>query len=93
MDEKSRDGWLELAVEIVRMALRDYKRALRYFKRHGMNGSKYCYDMVYMKRSCERFFRSQWFGILCDIDGEMLIRESEVIANMKENFRKVNDWE
>ena len=90
MNERSRDGWLELAVEIVRMALRDYKRTLRYFKKHGMNGSKYCYDMVYLKRSCERFFRSQWFGILCDIDGEMLIRESDAIANMKENFRSVN---
>lgn len=91
MDEKSRDGWLELAVEIVWMALRDYKRALRYFKRHGMNGSKYCCDMVYLKRSCEQFFRSQWFEILCDIDGELLIRESDAIANMKDNFRSVRN--
>lgn len=91
MDERDCDGWHELAVEIVRLALRDYKRALRYFKKHGLNGSKYCCDMVYLKRSCERFFRSQWFGVLCDIDGEMLIRESDAIANMKDNFRSVRN--
>lgn len=59
-----------LAAAIILQAVKDYRKALK-------NGE---YEQ---KRECERFFHSQWFGILSDIDCKSLIDRlrKEVIPN------------
>ena len=50
-----------LAEAIILRAVADYRKALKY-------------DCRGIKRNCERFFRSEWFSILTDLDGESLIQ-------------------
>jgi len=61
-----------LANEIVRMAAEDYQRALRYLIRrpHGRIAG----DMAHTVEECERFFQSQWFEVLTDLDGPALMK-------------------
>ncbi len=49
-----------LASSIVATALQDYRKGL-------LDGSPK------LIRECERFFRSDWCGMLCDIDSEVII--------------------
>lgn len=49
----------QLAQAIVTQAITDYKRSKNYE----------------MKQSIENFFRSEWFMVLTDIDGEKLIKK------------------
>ena len=57
-----------LANAIVELAIKDYKKAL---KRHYRfpNSENYSTEV----KSLERFFRSGWYGMLTDLDGEYLI--------------------
>ena len=58
----------KLANAIILKAVDDYRSALRKLNR--------CEDDINalsMAREVERFFRSQWFANLCNLDGEMLI--------------------
>ena len=57
-----------LANAIVELAVKDYKKAL---KRHHRfpNNEDYAAEV----KSLERFFRSGWYGMLTDLDGEYLI--------------------
>lgn len=62
------DGYTELAAAIVQKAVIDYRTALKTSDASGIN-------------HLERFFRSEWFMILSDLDGEMLmskVRRMEV---------------
>ena len=63
-------GYEGLAAAIILQAVKDYRKALKKKERG-------------QKRECERFFRSQWFVILSDVDGESLI---ELLR--KEEIRK-----
>ena len=54
------NGHEGLAAAIILQAVKDYRKALKKGERE-------------RKRECERFFRSQWFGILTSVDGETLI--------------------
>ena len=65
---------------IVENACKDYEWALRYLNRldHvGLTLSLSQQNQVEKARrwrgECERFFRSSWFKVLCDIDGERLM--------------------
>ena len=49
-------GWSLLVEAIVLQAIKDYAKAIK--KRDKR-----------MKADCESFFRSQWFMLLCDLDG------------------------
>lgn len=57
-----------LANAIVELAVKDYKQALKYHFLHPENKGNA--DEV---ASLEKFFRSGWFGMLTDLDGEYLI--------------------
>lgn len=62
------DGYKQLAAAIVERAVIDYRVALKRYDDAGIN-------------HLERFFRSEWFMILSDLDGEMLmskVRRMEV---------------
>lgn len=56
-----------LANAIVELALKDYKKALKQHYRFPNNKDA---DAV---TSLERFFRSGWYGMLTDLDGEYLM--------------------
>ena len=56
------DGYKELANAIILQAVKDYRKALKYDERG-------------RKREIERFFRSEYFTVLTNISGEMLIRK------------------
>ena len=62
------DSYQALASAIVELAVKDYKTALKYHFRHP-DKQEYENDVA----SLERFFRSGWYGMLTDLDGEYLM--------------------
>lgn len=56
------DGYKELANAIILQAVKDYRKALKYDERG-------------RKREIERFFRSEYFTVLTNISGEMMIQK------------------
>jgi len=57
-----------LANAIVELAVKDYRTALKYHYRHP--DKKEYADAV---DSLEQFFRSGWYGMLTNLDGELLM--------------------
>ena len=62
--------WEELANAVVMLAVKDYRLARWRIRRYP--GAKKSQDRI---RECERFFRSQWFRVLTEINGEELIKQ------------------
>ena len=62
------DPYQALANAIVELAVKDYKTALKYHYRHP-NRKEYADDVSRL----ERFFRSGWYGMLTNLDGERLM--------------------
>lgn len=56
------DGYELLAEAVILQAVKDYRKALKYDERG-------------RKREIEKFFGSEYFRILTDVDGEMLIQK------------------
>ena len=64
------DPYQELANAIVVMAAKDYQHALRIQHRNpDSKAARIKIDEI------ERFFRSEWYRLLTDVDGEMLIKK------------------
>lgn len=66
-----------LANAIILQAAKDYRSALRKLKRSPRNHLAQA-----EADSIERFFRSDWYKCLTDVDGEMVIRK----------LREENEW-
>ena len=64
------DAYEKLANAIIIQAAKDYRVAKRKLRRKP--GNK---DAKTEAESIERFFRSDWFRALTEVDGEMLIRK------------------
>lgn len=62
------DGYINLANAIILQAVKDYREVLQRWKRHPEKKA-YLDD----KKELERFFRSDWFSTLTNIDPEVLI--------------------
>ena len=58
-----------LANAIILQAVKDYRMALKSLKANSRNRT-----VQTDKAEIERFFRSQWYSALTDVNGEMLIR-------------------
>ena len=58
-----------LANAIILQAVKDYHLALKSLKANARNRTAQA-----DKAEIERFFRSQWYSALTDVNGEMLIR-------------------
>lgn len=67
------DPYEKLTNAIVLQAAKDYRTALKRVARHPKDR-----DGLAAKNECERFFRSGWFGILTEIDSEMLMRKLQM---------------
>ena len=57
-----------LAIAIVELAVKDYKKALQQHYRFPDNE-----DYANEVKSVEKFFRSGWYGALTDLDSEYLM--------------------
>ena len=57
-----------LANAIVELAVKDYKKALKQHYRFPDSE-----DLTIEVNALERFFRSGWYGMLTDLDGEYLM--------------------
>lgn len=63
-------GWVALGNAIVKQAANDYLKALKEYERHPHNNIA-----LGEIKSCERFFRGEWFGLLTTLDPDMLIQK------------------
>lgn len=64
------DPYEGLANAIILQAVKDYRDACKKLARGKTN-----HNAEAMKNECLRFFTSPWFGVLTEIDPEMLIRK------------------
>ena len=64
------NGYSQLANAIVLQAVKDYRNALERLIKHPHNSMA-----LSAKQEVERFFHSNWFTILTNIDPEMLIQK------------------
>lgn len=64
------NGYEELANAIILQAVKDYREALRLLSMNPNDKSA-----QRDKTSIERFFRSEWFSILTDLNGELLMKK------------------
>lgn len=62
------ESYQALANAIVELAVKDYKKALKYHFKHPQN-KEYTRDVA----DLERFFHSGWYGMLTDLDAEYLM--------------------
>ena len=60
----------ELANAIVMQAVKDWRKAVKTLKKRPRHEPS-----KQMKEDCERFFRSQWFEDLTDVDGSFILRK------------------
>ena len=71
------DAYEKLANAIILQAVKDYMGALRILKKHPESISAKS-----IKDEVERFFRSGWYQVLTEVDGEMLIRRLQEEAGI-----------
>lgn len=64
--------WDNLAKEIIIQAIKDYVKALKNYDRQ-----RKMYEAKIRIKECQEFFRSDWFGVLSDMDGEKMIEKIE----------------
>lgn len=64
------DPWQNLANAIIISAVKDYRKALRRQRKNPT--SRTATEEI---REIERFFHSEWYGMLTDVDGNFLIRK------------------
>lgn len=81
-------GYTDLANAVILLATKDYRAVLRGLLRHPDNRG---YESD--KRELERFFRSGWYRILADLDGEYLIQRigDEEKARYEKHRREKNE--
>ncbi len=71
-------NYQNLANAIVIQAVKDYRKAMRRLRKDPKHEKS-----LFWKKYIERFFRSQWFEDLCDLDGEVLIEQLQKEAELK----------
>ena len=76
------DCYEKLANAVIIQAVKDYRAAYRKYLRNP-EGSMEKSEV----ESMERFFRSSWFGVLTDADGEMILKRVKEMEHEKEAKR------
>ena len=82
------DCYQNLANAIVLQAVKDYKAVLRRLMRNPRNQ-----DAQREKKRLERFFFSQWYGVLTDLDPNRLISGVMKQVRIKEDERRKKEQE
>ena len=78
----AKDPYERLANVIGLQALSDYRVALKKIKAHPKNR-----EAISEALEIEKFFRSGWYSILTDVDGEYLIRRLQDEIRQSESIR------
>ena len=76
------DPYERLANAIILQAVADYRVALKKIKAHPKNR-----EAISEALEIEKFFRSGWYSILTDVDGEYLIRRLQNEIRQSESIR------
>ena len=76
------DPYERLANAIVLQAVSDYRVVLKKIKAHPKNR-----EAISEALEIEKFFRSGWYSILTDVDGEYLIRRLQDEIRQSESIR------
>jgi cellobiose phosphorylase len=76
------DPYERLANAIVLQAVADYRVALKKIKAYPKNR-----EAISEALEIEKFFRSGWYSILTDVDGEYLIRRLQDEIRQSESIR------
>ena len=76
------DPYERLANAIVLQAVSDYRVALKKIKAHPKNR-----EAISEALEIEKFFRSGWYSILTDVDGEYLTRRLQDEIRQSESIR------
>lgn len=76
------DPYERLANAIVLQAVSDYRVAMKKIKAHPKNR-----EAISEALEIEKFFRSGWYSILTDVDGEYLIRRLQDEIRQSESIR------
>ena len=76
------DPYERLANAIVLQAVADYRVALKKIKAHPKNR-----EAISEALEIEKFFRSGWYSMLTDVDGEYLIRRLQDEIRQSESIR------
>lgn len=76
------DPYERLANAIVLQAVSDYRVAQKKIKAHPKNR-----EAISEALEIEKFFRSGWYSILTDVDGEYLIRRLQEEIRQSESIR------
>lgn len=76
------DPYERLANAIVLQAVSEYRVALKKIKAHPKNR-----EAISEALEIEKFFRSGWYSILTDVDGEYLIRRLQDEIRQSESIR------
>ena len=79
MSKASEDDWWDVANAIILQAVEDYRHA-RYRNRKRPYQQKTEQEI----RDIEQFFCSEWFSILCTLDGSRLLRDLKKQIAMEE---------
>lgn len=77
MEILSDRGLNELRFAIVQQACKDYETSLGYLRKHkGTTGwqSRKALEMIRLRDECTSFFRSEYFSLLCDLEGEEIMK-------------------
>ena len=82
------DCYQNLANAIVLQAVRDYEAVLRRLMRNPRNQ-----DAQREKKRLERFFFSQWYGVLTDLDPNRMISGVMKQVRIKEDERRKKEQE
>lgn len=91
------DNWQILGNAVVLQAVADWRNSYKYIMKHHRSTSTRIQNRVILARAkkdeCERFFRSEWFKVLTDLDGEALLTnlKKEVLSNPKKFMQKRDD--
>ena len=64
------DPYENLMIAIIKQAVYDYRNAAKRLKRNPKND-----EARFRTNDVERFFGSDWFSVLTDLDGEYLTRK------------------
>ena len=71
------DGYENLANAIIELAAKDYKSDIAYLQKNKGKDDYAVRQRKADKKEIERFFRSGWFEILTDLDGEYLLNRMQ----------------
>ena len=71
------ENYQNLVNAIIMQAVKDYRKALRMLRKDPEHEKS-----LFWKKDVERFFQSQWFEDLCDLDGEVLIEQLQKEAEL-----------